>query len=149
MIHIAKTLWDEASQKTHIEVSFAGGALKDLNRELKLNIDEHEGTTPEEFLAAGLSSSYTAALIKELEKKGYRVQQLATEVEVHTNDKREGAIARIDICTEAMIPGITFADFLQNAEHALEKCTVTKALEAVEILLHPTLKMGMLSEIMI
>jgi lipoyl-dependent peroxiredoxin len=109
-----------------------------------------KGANPEELLAAAQSASFTMALVGLLEQSALMPQQIATEVEIQF-EERKGIreIRRIDVCTEAMVPGISFSEFLKHAERALAICPISKALEATEIILHATLKMGIINEIIL
>jgi len=51
----------------------------------------------------------------------------------------DSAITKIDLVTEAKVPGLTAAEFQQRAEGAKKNCPVSKALRGTQITLKATL----------
>ncbi|HJR15267.1 MAG TPA: OsmC family peroxiredoxin [Gemmatimonadales bacterium] len=92
------------------------------------------GSTPEELIAASHASCFSMALSLFLEKQGHTAEAIQTTATVHL-DPKELAITRIELDTEAEVPGLAEDGFQQLAEQARENCPVSKALEAVEIVL--------------
>jgi lipoyl-dependent peroxiredoxin len=150
MIRTGKTIWEGETKDGKGKTAVSSGAVTGSHHTFSSRMKDNAGANPEELLAAAHSSSYSMALAAELEKAGYFPQQLSTEVEVSIEEKRgKLRIARIDICTEAMVPGIAFSEFLGLAEKAKSSCPLTKALDSVEIVLHATLKIGIIHEIVL
>jgi osmotically inducible protein OsmC len=77
-----------------------------------------------------------------LESAGHPADQIRTAAKVHLGRKGEGPfIDRIDVTTEAQVPGISDSDFQSHAEKAKKGCPVSQALGGVpEITLQATLK---------
>lgn len=96
--------------------------------------EEAPGTNPEELIGAALAGCYSMALAAGLGKDGHHPERVATEAKV-TVDKVDGgfAITRIDLATEARVPGLDDAAFREAAEATKRGCPVGKALGAVEI----------------
>jgi lipoyl-dependent peroxiredoxin len=98
--------------------------------------EEGAGTNPEELIAAAHAGCFSMALANELTKAGHEPDSVRTTAKVHLA-KTEGGfgISRIDLATEARVPGIDEDAFQQAADGAKEGCPVSKALAAVEITL--------------
>lgn len=95
-----------------------------------------KGTNPEELIAAAHAGCYSMALSATLGKAGFNPTRVATTANVHLEKVGEGfSITKIELITEAQIPGIDNATFQTNAEAAKKGCPVSKALAATEITL--------------
>ena len=95
-----------------------------------------QGTNPEELIAAAHAGCYSMALSATLGKAGFNPTRVATTAKVHLEKVGEGfSITKIELITEAEIPGIDNAAFQTNAEAAKKGCPVSKALAATEITL--------------
>ena len=95
-----------------------------------------QGTNPEELIAAAHAGCYSMALSATLGKAGFNPTRVATTAKVHLEKVGEGfSITKIELVTEAQIPGIDNATFQTNAEAAKKGCPVSKALAATEITL--------------
>jgi osmotically inducible protein OsmC len=99
-----------------------------------------QGTNPEELIAAAHAGCYSMALSATLGKAGFNPTRVATTAKVHLEKVGDGfSITKIEIVTEAQIPGIDNATFQTNAEAAKKGCPVSKALAATEITLQARL----------
>jgi osmotically inducible protein OsmC len=101
------------------------------------------GTNPEELIAAAHAGCFSMALSAVLTEGGHVPTSIHTTARVRL-DKVEGgfAITRIDLATEATIPGISAEQFEQAAQGAKAGCPVSKALAGTEIHLTATLSNG-------
>jgi osmotically inducible protein OsmC len=98
--------------------------------------EEAPGTNPEELIGAALAGCFSMALAGALGRGGHRPERVATKAKVHIEKVGEGfAITRIELDTEARVPGIDEAAFRETAEGAKKGCPVSKALTGVEITL--------------
>jgi osmotically inducible protein OsmC len=99
------------------------------------------GTNPEELIGAAHAACFSMALANALAQKGYIADQVNTEATVRL-ERVEGAlgITRIDLRTEATVPGVSDEVFQAEAAAAKANCPVSKALAAVEITLDATLR---------
>jgi osmotically inducible protein OsmC len=101
--------------------------------------EEDEGTNPEELIAAAHAGCFSMALAADLGREGYDPEAVDTTANV-TLDGDEGAIVRIELVTEASVPGISNDEFQEIAAGAKQNCPVSKALAGVdEITLDATL----------
>ena len=95
-----------------------------------------QGTNPEELIAAAHAGCYSMALSFILGNAGFNPTRVATTANVHLEKVGEGfSITKIELVTEAEIPGIDNATFQTHAEAAKKGCPVSKALAATEITL--------------
>ncbi|MBI3404302.1 MAG: OsmC family protein [Acidobacteria bacterium] len=92
------------------------------------------GTNPEELIGAAHAGCFSMALTAGLTKAGITATRIHTTANVHLEQVEGGfGITKIDLVTEAQIPGIDNAAFQQHAETAKKNCPVSKALAGVVI----------------
>ena len=96
--------------------------------------EQGTGTNPEELIAAAHAGCFSMALSHALAQAGHPPKRVHTTAKVHL-EKTEGgfAIPRIDLVTEAQVPGIDAAAFRQQAESAKQNCPVSKLLKGAQI----------------
>jgi osmotically inducible protein OsmC len=98
--------------------------------------EEAGGTNPEELIGAAHAGCFSMALAGALGRAGFEPKRIETEAHVHLRMGDDGArIAKIELITEAEVPGIDEAAFQEQAEGAKKGCPVSKALTGVEIVL--------------
>ncbi len=102
----------------------------------KSRFKEGAGTNPEELIGAAHAGCFSMALSNTLAEAGHAPERVHTTAEVHLS--QEG-ITRIDLTTEATVPGLSEDDFQQHARAAKENCHVSKALAGTEITLDASL----------
>ncbi len=92
------------------------------------------GTNPEELIGAAHAGCFSMALSAGLSAAGFKPTRVHTTARVHLEKVGEGfGITKIELNTEAQIPGIDSATFQQHAEGAKKNCPVSKALAGTEI----------------
>ena len=87
------------------------------------------GTNPEELIGAAHAGCFSMAFSNTMAKEGFIPTSVHTVATVHLN---AGKIDKIDLATEAVVPGITNDKFQQLAEQAKATCPVSVALAAVD-----------------
>jgi osmotically inducible protein OsmC len=93
-----------------------------------------DGTNPEELIGAAHAGCFSMALAAGLTKAGHAPERIHTDATVHIEQQGEGfAITRIQLRTEARIPGIDEAAFQEQARGAKANCPVSKALAGTQI----------------
>jgi osmotically inducible protein OsmC len=98
------------------------------------------GTNPEELIGAAHAACYSMALSVGLSRAGHVPTRVHTTAHVRLERLEAGfAITRIDLVTEAEVPGIDAEAFEVEAESAKANCPVSKALAGTEITLDATL----------
>ncbi len=92
------------------------------------------GTNPEELIAAAHAACFSMALSARLAGAGHTPERVHTTASVHIEKVGEGfGITKIDLVTEAKVPGLDAQAFQAHAEAAKAGCPVSKALAAVPI----------------
>ncbi|WP_290653664.1 OsmC family protein [Aquisalimonas sp.] len=103
--------------------------------------EEGTGSNPEELIGAALSGCFSMALSNMLAEAGHSPESVKTDARVHLEFGADGpAISRIELVTEAVVPGLSADEFAKHAEAAKTGCPVSKALAGPEITLSATLK---------
>ncbi len=93
-----------------------------------------QGTNPEELIAAAHAGCFSMAFSAGLGKAGFTPTRIHTTATVHLEKVGEGfAITRIELESEAQIPGIDDKTFQEQAEGAKKGCPVSKALAGTQI----------------
>ncbi|MEB3287003.1 MAG: OsmC family protein [Vampirovibrionales bacterium] len=91
------------------------------------------GTNPEELVAAAHAACYSMALSAAMSKDGLSPKSVKTNAKVHLEKVGEGfEITKIELETEADVPGLEQAKFLEYAEGAKKGCPISKALAGVK-----------------
>jgi osmotically inducible protein OsmC len=91
-------------------------------------------TNPEELIGAAHAGCFTMALTAQLSRKSITPTLIHTRAKVNLEKVGEAfAITRIDLETEADIPGIDDATFQKHALDAKQNCPVSKALAGTTI----------------
>jgi lipoyl-dependent peroxiredoxin len=103
--------------------------------------EEGQGTNPEELIAAAHSSCFSMALSADLSRAGYNPVRISTEDKVYVEKVDGGfSITKIEVFTEAEVPGINQVKFLEIAEGTKNNCPVSKALTGTKFILNAKLK---------
>lgn len=96
--------------------------------------EDGAGTNPEELIGAAHAGCFSMALAAALGRAGFEPRSVRTTADVHLVKAEAGfAIPRIELRTEAEVPGIDAARFQEIAAGAKAGCPVSKALAGVEI----------------
>jgi osmotically inducible protein OsmC len=100
----------------------------------KSRMENGPGTNPEELIAAAHAGCFSMALSAQLSAAGHPPRRVHTVAKVHLEQSGGGfSIPRIDLETEADVPGIDEAAFRQQAESAKKNCPVSKVLAGATI----------------
>ena len=90
------------------------------------------GTNPEELIAAAHTGCFSMALTFILGQDGHVARSIRTVAKVHLGATAAGpTITRIELETQANIPGLEPAEFQRMAETAKTTCLVSRALAGV------------------
>lgn len=120
-------------------VELGSGAFKG-SYSFPSRFEDGTGTNPEELIAAAHAGCYSMALSAGLAKAGYNPTRVHTIAKVHLDKVEDGfAITTIELETEAEIPGIEEAAFMEQAEAAKKGCPISKALAGPQIKLNAKL----------
>jgi osmotically inducible protein OsmC len=105
--------------------------------------EEGTGTNPEELVGAAHAGCYSMALNAALERNETPADYVDTTAKVHmTKDDSGLVINKIELITEAAVPGMDAETFQKFAEDAKEGCIISRlyAGGTAEITLDATLK---------
>lgn len=89
-----------------------------------------EGTNPEELVGAAHAGCFSMFLSALLTNAGFKPKRIHTTATVTLSEGP--TITRIELRTEAEVPGVENAKFQELAAEAKQKCPVSKALAAVQ-----------------
>ena len=129
----AQAVWNGGLQDGNGHLKTGSGAV-DQNYSFSSRFEEGAGTNPEELLGAAHAGCFSMALASGLGKAGFSPKRVSTTAAVHLTKTDAGlAISRIDLTTEAEVPGIDAATFAEHAEATKKGCIVSRALAAVEM----------------
>ena len=134
-VRTASAQWDGTLQQGRGTMSLGSGAFQGAYS-FSSRFEEGTGTNPEELIGAAHAGCFTMALTAALGRNGFTPQSVHTDARVHLEKQAEGfAITRIELETEARVPGIEAAKFQEIAEGAKKGCPVSKALAGTQITL--------------
>jgi lipoyl-dependent peroxiredoxin len=103
--------------------------------------EEGKGTNPEELIGAAHAGCFSMALSAGLTRAGLSPKRIHTTAQVHLEKVGDGfEITRIELDTEAEVPGLDEKAFLEHAESAKKGCPVSKALAGPKIELKARLR---------
>lgn len=102
---------------------------------------EGNGTNPEELLAAAHAGCFSMAFSKALSDAGHTPNRVQTTAKVHLDKGDSGfSITRVELVTEADVPGIEEGAFQKAAEGAKNNCPVSRLFKGAEISVDATLR---------
>ncbi|WP_217577640.1 OsmC family protein [Mesorhizobium sp. GbtcB19] len=102
------------------------------------------GTNPEELIAAAHAGCFSMALSAILGGDGHTADSIHTIAKVHLGATTAGpTITRIELETDASVPGISAEDFERLAQKAKTACLVSRALAGVATI---TLKASLVAQ---
>jgi osmotically inducible protein OsmC len=132
-IHKAQAAWHGTFADGVGEMRLGSGAFEGAYSYRSRMEGSAPGTNPEELLAAAHAGCFSMSLARRLSTEGYPPERIHTEARVRFGRAGEGyAIGRIELRTEAGVPGVDEGLFLEKAEAAKRDCAISKALAGVE-----------------
>ena len=138
-VRTANARWEGALQDGSGTMAFGSGAFEG-QFSYASRFEEGPGTNPEELIGAAHAGCFSMAFANTLATAGHDPQRVETTARVHLEPADDGpSITRVELSTEAEVPGIEADEFQQLAETAKANCPVSKALAGVEISLDATL----------
>ena len=139
----ADARWEGSLQEGNGTMRLGGGAYEGPYT-FKSRFEEGTGTNPEELIAAAHAGCYSMALSGALGRNGHEPRSVSTTASVHLNKTDAGfRVQKIDLVTEADVPGIDEATFQEIANTAKETCPISALLSgSAEITLDAKLVAG-------
>ena len=138
----SKVIWKGGLREGMGVMSLGSGAFKG-EFSFRSRIEDEEGgraTNPEELIGAALCGCFSMMLTSLLEKDGYIAEEINSKSKVHFNAVGSGyRIEKIELITEASVPGINKERFMGLAERAHKECPIAQAIK-VPVVLSVTLR---------
>src|SRR5215203_7167586 len=127
----ASAVWNGDLKQGKGTISTESGALKETQYSFSTRFENGVGTNPEELIAAAHAGCFSMALSAELGKAGMNPSRIATTATV-TMEKTEAGftVTKINLETEASVPGADPAAFAKVAEAAKAGCPISRLLKA-------------------
>ena len=135
-IRSANAVWNGTLREGNGTMKVGSGAFEGAYT-YGSRFEEATGTNPEELIGAALTGCYSMFLSALLTKAGTPPKSVSTSAKVHL--EAGPTITRIELTTEAEVPGIDAASFQEHAAAAKANCPVSKALASVDIVLYARL----------
>lgn len=128
----AKATWLGDLKSGNGQMSFGGRFEQPFS--FASRFENGNGSNPEELIGGALAGCFSMALSGGLTKAGFSPKRIQSEADVYIEKAGEGfKITKIALRTEAEIPGIDKAKFLEIAEATKKGCPVSQALAATPI----------------
>jgi osmotically inducible protein OsmC len=125
----ATAVWHGDNMTGHELVTTESGGLRDLRLTRGQRFADEEGPNPEELLAAAHASCFSMALAGSLTRAGFPPDEIRTTAAVTLRKDEAGfSISRVHLTTEARVPGLDEAGFLEAAEGAKTGCPISRLL---------------------
>ena len=135
----ADAVWEGDIRGGNGKVSLGSGAFEG-RYSFGSRFEEGAGTNPEELIGAAHAGCFSMALSGGLGRGGHTPKRISTTARVHIEKVGEGfSITRIELDTQAEVPGIDDATFQEFANKAKEGCPVSRALAGTQITLNAKL----------
>src|SRR5881392_2749205 len=116
----AEARWEGDLPNGKGTMRFGGGAFEG-QYSFQSRFEEGSGTNPEELIAAAHAGCFSMALSAALGKAGHNPVSVKTSASVHLEKVGKGfGITRIELKTEAKIPGLDDVEFQKIAKAAKE-----------------------------
>src|SRR3954454_15004291 len=113
-VRTANARWDGALQEGSGTMALGSGAFEG-QFSYASRFEEGTGTNPEELLGAAHAGCFSMAFANTLATAGNDPQRVETTARVHLEPREEGpAITRIELQTEAEVPGIDEEEFQRH-----------------------------------
>ena len=129
----ADATWEGDLKSGQGKVKLGSGAFEG-KYSFTSRFEQGAGTNPEELIAAAHAGCYSMALSAGLGKAGFSPKRVHTTAKVSIEKVGEGfKITKIQLQTEAQVPGIDNAAFQDIAQKTKAGCPVSQALSATPI----------------
>ena len=135
----AEAFWEGTLREGAGRVKLGSGAFEGPYS-FRSRFEEGTGTNPEELIGAAHAGCFSMALSAGLSRAKLTPRRIHTTARVHLeNVDGSFRLTRIELDTEAEVPGLDAKAFAEHAETAKKTCPVSVALAAVPITLNARL----------
>jgi osmotically inducible protein OsmC len=138
-VRTASAVWEGGLVKGNGTFNVQSGAVSG-EYSFPTRFEDKPGTNPEELIGAAHAACFSMAFSAGLEAAGFTPTSVSTTAKVHLEKGADGfGIPKIELITEAVVPGIDEATFQEQAQASKVGCPVSKLLTGAEITLSATL----------
>ncbi len=131
--------WNGTLKEGNGVMRFGSGAFEG-SYTFASRFEEGEGTNPEELVGAAHAGCFSMFLSAQLTGAGYKPNRVETTATVYLGRDDAGPlITKIELKSEADVPGLDEATFQEYAAKSKEGCPISRALAATQIELEATL----------
>jgi len=135
----AEAVWEGTLREGKGRVKLGSGAFEGPYS-FRSRFEDGPGTNPEELIGAAHAGCFSMALSAGLSRAKLTPQRIQTTAKVHLESVEGGfRITRIELDTQAEVPGLDPKSFAEHAETAKKNCPVSVALAGVQISLNARL----------
>lgn len=132
-VRTSEAVWEGNLQQGKGTVKLGSGAFEGAYS-FSSRFEEGPGTNPEELIGAAHAGCFSMFLAAVLSRGGHTPKRIHTTAKVHIDRVGEGfKITRIELNSEAEVPGIDMKTFQEAAETSKKNCPVSQALAATNI----------------
>src|ERR1035437_1566188 len=140
-IRKASAVWKGNLKEGSGNINTESGILKNTAYNFVSRFEKGNETNPEELLGAAHAACFSMALANALSGAGFKVNSIITEDKVHIEKLESGfTVTKIEVNSKADVEGIDNVTFQKHANETKTGCTISKALNAKEIILTAELK---------
>jgi osmotically inducible protein OsmC len=135
----AEAVWEGTLREGRGTMKLGSGAFQGAYS-FGSRFEDAAGTNPEELLGAAHAGCFSMAFSGDLGRAGYTPQRIHTTASVHI-DRVDGGfkVTRVELESQAVVPGIDETEFLKIAEGAKQSCPVSQLFKGAEIVLNARL----------
>ncbi len=139
VIRKAQASWEGDLEKGQGKMVLGAGGLE-VPYGFGSRFEDGTGGNPEGLIGAAHAGCFSMALAHELGEAGHPPSHVATIAKVHLEKSGDGfAIPKIELETEADVPGVDEETFQRIAQAAKQGCPVSKVLSGADITLNAKL----------
>ena len=128
----AQAIWEGTLKDGHGNLK-TGSDRCNENYTFASRFENAEGTNPEELLGAAHAGCYSMALSEVLANAGHEPKRVQTRAAVELEAGDSPRISKIELTTEATVPGMNEDEFKKHAETAKKNCIISKVLGSTDI----------------
>lgn len=127
-IRTGSAVWEGDLKAGKGTVKFGNGAFEGPYS-FTSRFEDGKGTNPEELIATAHAGCFSMAFANVMAQGGHTPTKVATSAKLHFDKVEAGfRITKIELNTEASVPGISESDFQDQAGKAKKGCPVSNAL---------------------
>ncbi len=142
VVRKAYAVWEGNLKQGQGTISLGTGGLE-IPYDFGRRFEEDGGSNPEELIGGAHAGCFSMALAHALGEAGHPPVRVQTSARVHLGESADGfAIPKIELETEADVPGIDDETFQRCAQVAKQGCPVSKVLASAQITMNARLTTG-------